>query len=382
MRMESLADRLDACQEKLLDLYEKDSNKLEDQILHWHYVRLENAMLFKARQAGLTHVGHQMVPTLSVTKGKAHKAIEVHLSLQGLQTSAYAHEPWTLQTTSLEMWNTQPQRCWKKKGRRLTVKFDGEDHKAVEYVSWGFIYVQSTETDLWHKVPGKVSYKGLYYEMEGQEHYYVTFAQEAQKYGETGKWEVHMGNTVIYEPCASVSSTQDAVREVSTAETAGHLRDNTTQTTTTPTYVGPTQTSTPVQTPPHKRQRLNRDREQQPDTTQKDNYKRLDSTDQWINGHRNSTETGDICDSYSSPVIHLKGDPNKLKCFRYRLQHSVPELFDKASSTWHWAGGQSTTKAAFVTLWYVNVEQRKQFLNRVTIPKGIQATAGYMSMCI
>lgn len=382
--MESLADRLDACQEKLLDLYEKDSDKLEDQILHWHYVRLEHAMLFKARQAGLTHVGHQVVPTLSVTKGKAHQAIEVHLSLQGLQNSAYAQEPWTLQTTSLEMWNAHPQRCWKKKGRTITVKFDCDDLKAVEYVSWGCIYVQSTEDEQWYKVPGHVSYYGLYYELQGQKQYYVTFGQEARKYGDTNTWEVHVGSTVIYEPCASVSSTQDTVREVPTVETVGRLPDAT-KSTATATCVGPTQTSSPVQTPPCKRQRLHRDGlQQQPDSTERDICRqRRDSADQRVNRDSDCTQQArDICNSHGAPIIHLKGEPNKLKCFRYRLQQSVPNLFLKASSTWHWACGGDTTKCAFVTLWYVDTDQRTQFLSRVNIPKGIQATAGYMSMCI
>ncbi|ATQ38080.1 E2 [Alphapapillomavirus 3] len=381
--MESLADRLDACQEKLLDLYEKDSDKLEDQILHWQYVRLELAMLYKAREAGLTRVGHQVVPTLSVTKGKARQAIEVHLSLQGLQNSAYAQEPWTLQTTSLEMWNAHPGQCWKKKGRTITVKYDCEDLNAVEYVSWGWIYVQSTEDEQWYKVCGQVSYNGLYYVLEGQKHYYVTFAQDALKYGKTDKWEVLVGSTVIYEPCASVSSTQDTVPEVPLATTTGQLSD-TNKSTATTTCVGAAQASSPVQTPPCKRQRVNRDRlQRQPDSTKTDLHGQHNGADHWDNSNCDGTQpAGNISNGHSAPVIHLKGEPNKLKCFRYRLQHSVPTLFHKASSTWHWACGGNTAKCAFVTLWYVDNEQRQQFLNRVTIPKGIQATVGYMSMFI
>ncbi|AHZ58191.1 E2 protein [Human papillomavirus type 72b] len=383
--MESLADRLDACQEKLLDLYEKDSDQLVDQILHWHYVRLEHAMLYKARQAGLTHVGHQVVPTLSVTKGKARQAIEVHLALQGLQNSAYSHEPWTLQTTSLEMWNAHPAQCWKKKGRTITVKFDCEDLKAVEYVSWGHIYVQCAEDEQWYKVQGQVSYNGLYYELKGHKHYYVTFAQEALKYGESNKWEVHCGNTLIYEPCASVSSTQDVVREVSSAEATGRV-PNATQPTATTRCVGPAQTASQVQTPPCKRQRVHRDRQQQqsqqPDTTENDPAGKRDCVNQWDNGDSNGAEhQGDNHNGYGAPVIHLKGDPNKLKCFRYRLKQSVPDLFVKASSTWHWACG-GNTECAFVTLWYVDSNQRKQFLDRVNIPKGIQACVGYMTMFV
>lgn len=378
--MATLADRLDACQETLIDLYEKDSNKLEDQIKHWHCIRLENAILFKARQAGLTHLGHQVVPTLNVTKGKAHQAIAVHLSLQSLYASEYKDEPWTLQNTSLDMWNTQPKGCWKKKGRTVTVKYDCEDSKKMEYVNWGHIYVQSTHTEQWHRVHGQVSYDGLYYELEGHKQYYVQFAQEATKYGEHNKWEVHWGNTVIYEPCNSVSSTQDTLREVSPAEAADRLLHAPEPATSTQ-HVGTAKTTkAPVQAPPCKRQRVNRDGVRQPNTAPPNIW--VDNNKSGADGYPHSTETRNFSDGDTAPVIHLRGDANKLKCLRYRLRSSVPDLFVNASSTWHWTCGEATQKCAFVTIWYANEEQRAKFLQRVTIPKGIQAMQGFMSMCL
>lgn len=379
--MATLADRLDACQEKLIDFYEKDSDKLDDQVKHWQCIRLEHAILFKARQAGLTQLGHQVVPPLSVTKGKAHLAIEVHLALKSLYASVYKDEPWTLQSTSLDMWNTKPQKCWKKKGRTVTVKFDCEDSKIMEYVSWGYIYVQ-TETEQWCKVQGKVSYEGLYYELEGHRHYYVVFADEAKKYGDLDKWEVHWGNTVIYEPCNSVSSTQDIVREIPPAETTRLL--HTPEPTTSAQHVGTTQTTkaTPVSTPPCKRQRVHgHGAERQPTVTEADS-RVVDNNEYGTNSYPDSTKGRHVCDGGAAPVIHLRGEPNKLKCLRYRLRGSVPHLFVKASSTWHWTCGDSTQKDAFVTFWYANIEQRTEFLQRVTIPKGIQAMQGYMTMCM
>nr|WBM83821.1 E2 protein [human papillomavirus 84] len=375
--METLADRLDACQEKLIDLYEKDSNKLEDQLMHWYYTRLEQAMLFKAREAGLTHIGHQVVPTLSVTKEKARQAIMVHLSLQSLNNSAFKHEPWTLQDTSLNMWTVAPKGCWKKHGQPIRVKYDGEDDKEMEYVNWGFIYVHCASEDTWYKVPGQISNRGLYYELQGCKHYYVEFAKEAKHYGVKNIWEVHMGGKIIYHACDSVSSTQDGVPEVPTAETAAQLHHTTTAPT--PTTQRCTKTAPQVQAPPAKRQRLGGDTVQQPDSTQ--GHRPVDSC---------STRTNNNCDSPnrprehsncdSAPVLHLKGQSNSLKCFRYRLHQSVPDLFEKASSTWKWTCGGEGDKTSFVTIWYKSADQRKQFLARVHIPKGIVATLGSMSM--
>lgn len=375
--MASLADRLDACQERLIDLYEKDSNTLQDQLLHWQYVRLEYAILYRARQSGLTSVGHQVVPPLNVTKEKASQAITIHLSLQSLNASAFKDEPWTLQHTSLDMWNAPPKGCWKKKGRTVTVKYDGEDQKAMEYVVWGDIYIQSPETDMWHKVAGHVNATGLFYEVEGCRHYYVTFAKEAKHYGDTGTWEVHWGSTVIYHACASVSSTQDLVREVPPAAVGDQLHYPTTPTTCTD-GVGTTETATEVPTPPYKRQRLHRDGVQQPTTKAQ---KHVDSSHRGLHSDPNGAERPGIAHSCNTaPVIHLQGEANKLKCFRYRLKQTVPDLYVRASSTWHWACGGPATKATFVTLWYSSAEQRAQFLARVHIPKGIQAMQGHMSM--
>lgn len=374
--MDTLADRLDACQDKLLDLYEKDSNTLEDQLLHWQYTRLEKAILFKAREAGRTHIGHQVVPACSVTKEKARQAITVHLSLQSLNNSEFKHEPWTLQDTSLDMWNVPPKGCWKKGGRPIRVKYDGEDDKEMEYVSWGFIYIYCGSDDTWHKVPGKISHAGCYYELEGRKHYYIDFGKEAKHYGVKNMWEVHVGGTIIHHACDSVSSTQGGV-PISTAETAARSL----YTTTAPTPAA-TKKTPQVQAPPAKRQRLGSDGIQQPDSTG-DKRSFVDSCIPRTHNNPDIPQwSRDNSNSHGAPVIHLKGDPNRLKCFRYRLHQSVPQLFENASTTWRWTCGGSEDKQSFVTLWYRDTEQRQQFLARVNIPKGIVVTQGVMSLCI
>ncbi|CBD35697.1 putative E2 protein [Human papillomavirus 125] len=375
--METLANRLDACQDKILELYEQDSNNLEDQITHWKLMRLEQALLYKARECGLTHIGHQVVPPLSVTKAKARSAIEVHVALQQIQQSPYAQDSWTLRDTSREMWDTAPKKCWKKRGVTVEVRYDGDLNKAMCYVQWKEIIVQNYNDDNWVKVAGLVSHEGLYYMHEGEKHYYVQFKEDAYVYGETGTWEVHVGGKVIhhnaFEP---VSST----REI---PAAGPLY---TCTTSAPTQAPVGATEGPEQ----RRQRLETvhwgEQQQQrqythpttPQTTERasqsldgDRTRDCDTTGPHPIGHRSDPDC--------VPVIHLRGDPNCLKCFRYRLQRGKTKLYARTSSTWRWTC-ESENQAAFVTIWYTSYGQRDEFLTNVKVPPGIQVILGHMSM--
>ncbi|ACV30145.1 E2 [Human papillomavirus 117] len=381
--METLANRLDACQDKMLELYEKDSNKLEDQITHWHLMRLENALLYKARECGLTHIGHQVVPPLSVTKAKARSAIEVHVALQQLQDSDYAHESWTLRETSREMWDTAPKGCWKKKGRTVEVRYDGDENKAMCYVQWREIIVQNCGDDRWVKVSGQVSYEGLYYTHENETTYYVKFKDDACVYGETGKWEVHVGGKVIHHRAFDpVSST----REISAPGPV--CTSNTTAPAPTQAQVGATEG------PEQKRQRLEavdgqqqqQQQQQQRQGSQGPTPKATERTGGPVDSDRTRVcDTGCAYpvwhprDSDCAPVVHLKGDPNCLKCFRYRLNRGKRKLYSRSTSTWRWSC-ESENQAAFVTLWFSNHTQRAEFLDTVKVPSGIQVIMGYMSM--
>ncbi|BAE16266.1 E2 protein [Human papillomavirus type 27b] len=385
--METLANRLDACQETLLELYEKDSNKLEDQIKHWAQVRLENVMLFKARECGMTRVGCTTVPALTVSKAKACRAIEVQLALQTLMQSAYSTEAWTLRDTCLEMWDAPPKKCWKKKGLSVLVKFDGSSDRDMIYTGWHYIYVQDANDDTWHKVPGKVDELGLYYEHDGVRVNYVDFGTESLTYGVTGTWEVHVAGRVIHHTSASVSSTQAtasddeplspirlAVSPVPAPASAASARTGTTP----PTNLLCTAPAPP--SPPAKRQRVIVGQQHlRPDSTRTVGEGQVECYDKRSISNTNSTAPRwNHGDTDTVPVIHLRGDANCLKCFRYRVQKHKDKLYDRVSSTWHWAGGKCD-KTAFVTVWYTSVEQRKEFLTRVNIPKGVIALPGYMS---
>ena len=369
--MDTLAKRLDACQDKMLELYETDSDKLQDQITHWHLMRVECALLYKARECGYTHIGHQVVPPLSVTKEKARRAIEVHVALQQLQDSAYGHEPWTLRDTSREMWDTVPKRCWKKKGVTVEVRYDGDETKAMCYVQWKEIIVQNISDDQWVKVAGYVSHEGLYYVHENETKFYVKFSEDAYVYGETGEWEVYVGGKMIHGHAFDpVSSTREVPATGPIYTTTG----------------APTQAPLGAEEgPPQKRQRREGVQQQrpesQPPSTQTTHH----------NQSGLSTDKSRDCDSTRphtvwhtsgvdcAPVIHLRGDPNRLKCFRYRLQTCKSTLFTRITSTWRWSC-EPENQSAFVTIWYTNDQQRSDFLCSVNIPHGMQVILGYMSI--
>ncbi|CAA52552.1 early protein [human papillomavirus 32] len=390
--METLAKRLDACQEQLLELYEEDSKHLEKHVQHWKCLRIEAALLFKAREMGYAQVGHQIVPALEISRAKAHVAIEIQLALETLLQSTFGTEPWTLQETSYEMWHAEPKKCLKKQGRTVEVVFDGNPENAMHYTAWTFIYVQTLD-GTWCKVYGHVCYAGLYYIVDNMKQFYCNFKNEAKKYGVTGQWEVHDGTQVIVSP-ASISSTTTTEAEVSSSGLTELVQTtdlyNTTPTPTTITrsncdpdgtdgilYKDPTPT-----TPPRKRYRQSL----QPPTKHLQHYGvtnvPVDPGSQRVTSDNNNNQRRNPCGNQTTPVIHLQGDPNCLKCLRWRLKKNCSHLFTQVSSTWHLTEKDYTrdSKDGIITIHYYNEEQRDKFLSTVKLPPGIKSCIGYMSM--
>ncbi|ABX56068.1 E2 [Macaca fascicularis papillomavirus 3] len=360
--MEALSERLNAYQDKILTFYEEDSKDLRDQIEHWRCVRGECAVFYKAREMGHSHINHQQVPPLHVSRGKAHNAIELQMALESLNQSDFNTEEWTLQDTSLEMWRTEPQCCFKKKGETVTVLYDCDKDNSMDYTLWGHVYVWGDTG--WDKVCGKVDYGGLYYVLHGLKVYYVEFQQEAVKYSKTNKWEVHIGRTVI-PYSESVSSTALCER-VPIAEIANGLQ----------------QTSIPSHT--HATTKENAWVSSQPPTKRSrrsdpggDPVRALDANSRTLlSGTACENTTGN---SYSdcTPVVHLKGDPNCLKCLRFRfVKHK--NLFVNVSSTWRWTN--NTEEKAIVTVTFKDEQQRQQFLGSVKIPNSICVCKGVMTV--
>ncbi|QBR53193.1 E2 protein [Tree shrew papillomavirus 2] len=207
--MEQLATRLDAVQEALMDIYESGKDNIDTQVAHWGLQRREQAIMYLARQRGLSKLGFQKLPPLQVTQENARVAIQMHLSAMSLAKSKYAREKWTISDISKERYNCAPQSRFKKNGRTVTVYFDGCKENAMDYVVWGAVYTE-LEDGVWTRVASSVSSKGIYYEEDGEEVYYVDFTEEAKAYGATGVWEVHDGNTIYTSVVPVTSSTPNA----------------------------------------------------------------------------------------------------------------------------------------------------------------------------
>ncbi|ABX56086.1 E2 [Macaca fascicularis papillomavirus 4] len=363
--MEALSDRLSALQDRILALYEDDSRDLSSQIEHWTCVRHECVLLYKARETGHLHLNNQAVPPLAVSRAKAHQAIEMQLALESLSNSDYKDEEWTLQDTSLEVWRTEPQGCFKKLGHTVTVLYDCEKDNGMDYTLWGGIYVWGDSG--WEKLHGEVDYWGLYYTAHGLKVYYKEFKEDAQRYSKTGCWEVHFRGTVI-QYSDSMSST--AVCEtVPPAEIASGLQHSTPTHTHTSTK-GTKENTWTTLSPPAKRVRRG--------DPGGDPVRALDGNSRPVlAGATHNNSAGHTGHSECTPVLHLKGDANCLKCLRYRFG-KYTNLFLNVSSTWHWTNKADTP--AIVTVTFGNEQQRQQFLSRVKIPKTVTVCKGYMTV--
>lgn len=365
-------------QEKILEHYETDSTDICDQIDYWKCVRLENAIYYAAREHGLKTINHHVVPTFQISKSKAHEAIELQMALESLAKSEFKNELWTLQDTCQELYQTPPQQCFKKQGQTVEVRYDGDKDNTMHYTSWDYIYYV-TEGDKWCKTKGYVNYCGLYYIKEGQQTYYVQFKCDAQQYGQSGKWEVwYNGKKIecvntcdkIIQCSESMYSTCDET--VSATAIARELQHPTTPYTEATTVCtqksgGSAPTRKPFRhcgfTETSEVDGLSVDHLNNP----------LLSAPAGNNGFRKHT-SGD-----TTPIVHLKGDKNRLKCLRYRLQ-KFHNLYTQISCTWHWIGGKETTRTGILTLAYANENQRQKFLDVVKIPNTVNVSLGYMTL--
>lgn len=367
--METLSQRLDACQNKILDCYEKDSKCIIDHINYWKAVRHEYVLYYKARENNINVLNHQMVPSLQVCKAKACSAIELQIALEAISNTIYKNEEWTLRDTCDELWRTEPKNCFKKEGQHIEVWFDGNKNNCMEYVVWKFIYYNGECG--WCKVTSGVDYRGIYYMHDGHKTYYTDFEQEAKKYGCTNIWEVHMETESIYCP-DSVSST--CRYNVPPVETVNEYNNHRT-TTTASTFVGAQDAA--VSHRPGKRPRAS---ESEPDSS-RESYAHCVTTDTDISNNANSRSprinTQSHCGDKTTPVIHLKGEANRLKCCRYRFQ-KYKTLFTDVTTTYHWTSTDNKD-SSIITILYKDETQRDTFLNVVKIPPSVQVILGQMS---
>lgn len=379
--MERLTQRFDALQEKLMEIYEKDSRDLEVMTSHWGLQREEQALLHCARSKGVLRVGFQPVPPLKVSEQKAKAAIEMHLTLQSLQKSAYSNEDWTLSQTSRESYMTPPRHCFKKQGQTVEVTFDGDSANSMLYTMWGRVYYQMDDGS-WSVASSSVDYYGIYYnDSEGRPHYYVKFAEDAQKYSKTGTWHVRSNDKTLSAPVTSTcaSPTRDRSRSP---------RRNTEEVDSTTPPGRRYSISPPPAVPPRIRFRGGGggggEREYYP-------FGRSASSEAWSGspgsptrpvGRRppqppqgTPTEASHrlLWGPRDPTVLVAKGDANTLKCWRNRCRKIHAGSFVAFSTTWQWCGDGNYRQGRHrLHILFSSSQQLDQFLGQVKVPKGVE----------
>lgn len=464
--MEALNQRFNALEDQLMDIYEKGSDKLEDQIRHWNFLRKEQILLHYARRRGIMRLGYTPVPSLAASETKAKDAIYMVLQLEKLRDSPYKDEPWTLIDTSLETYRAPPANCFKKGPQNVEVIFDADPENMMLYTAWQSIYFEDTDGH-WQKTEGRIDYAGLYY-MEGQlRHYYVEFKIDARRFGTSGEWEVRFNGETIFAPVTSSSpSSFEEIRErvespdvpeVGSATDSGTLQTGRPERTETakgrrygrkessPTVAslrGRQKVSRPTTRKAQERRsrspssgteqagargrgqrgtrarsrtrsrskrrsrsssrtRSRRAREHSESrggrgrgaysTRSRSRSAESRSIDQFgipasqvgrsvqSVGRKNTSRLERLlAEAVDPPVILLRGEPNILKCYRYRVKDKLKGYFDKISTTWSWVGSEGNTRIgrARMLLSFISENQREQFINTMRLPKGVDWSFG------
>lgn len=381
---QTLAARFAALQERQMTLIEKESTDLVDHISYWDSVRKENVTGYYARKEGLTKLGLQPLPTLTVLEYKAKEAIKMSLLLTSLQKSQYGNEPWTLAEVSAEIVNTTPKNCFKKKPFTVTVLFDNDERNTFPYINWEFIYYQD-DNNIWHKVHGQVDINGLYFtEVTGDIVYFVLFQPDAEKYGHKGQWSVRYKNETLFTSVTSSTSGPSSLEPAPQRRTTAHpvsppktSRKRKHPTDENSDGESPTSTSSGFRL----RRRGNKQGES---TTRATSIRRRRgngggvSPEEVGSGSRTVpsqglTRLGRLQAEARDPaVIVLQGCANSLKCFRNRVHIRHHSLYTDASTVFHWVINEKEDKNenGRMLIAFDSTMQRDAFITNVNLPKG------------
>lgn len=389
--MEKLAAHLDVCQENLLDLIEKDSSKLEDQIQYWNETRREQTLLYAAKKLGATRLGFQPVPPLAVSESKAKAAIGMQLCLQSLQKSQFAKEEWTLPQTSREVFEAEPTNCFKKQGQQVYVWFEQDPEKSVPFVQWGQIYSQDDKGD-WHVCAAKVDYEGLSYEDPNMGTiYYTLFAKEAEKFGACKPWVVQTNSGTLFPPNSSNGPTNTPEKEersASSAPSTGETQElsfwGSPPGLSTPRCTSTRRQSGSTRRPPSctlglgrrhgQRQRGGR-KATSPFGCAKRNTRGFGETPR-----RPGEGAGQTALSAAVyPVLIFLGPQNILKCWRYRLNKGHRNKYHNISSTFAMVGFGNRGNANCMLITFSSTTQMTEFCTEVPRPKNLSLVNGHLS---
>ncbi|AEM24610.1 regulatory protein [human papillomavirus 137] len=392
MNQTDLKNRLDALQDALMTLYEKDPVDLSSQIEHYSLLRKEAVLQYYCRKEGYRQLGLQILPSLTVSEHNAKEAIKMVIILKSLSKSQFAGERWTLRDTSLELFNTAPKNCFKKDGYEVLVWFDHDPNNAYPYTNWNNIYYQG-DNDVWYKTAGKVDLNGLYYEdYDNVKVYFVLFQEKADLYSKSGEWTVNFKNEQLSSSIASSTRRPIPLLSHETNRNGNGASRATTR------NASPTSTALPISSyggreeseseegpsstsrSPTGRRRRRRGGEQGESAARPQKRKRggdaVPTAAEVGSNHRTVPSTGLSrltrlqAEARDPQLILINGAANQLKCFRYRCYAKAKQNFIAMSTVWHWVNNEHKESSSKLLVAFDSDKQRDLFLVTTTLPKG------------
>lgn len=80
------------------------------------------------------------------------------------------------------------------------------------------------------------------------------------------------------------------------------------------------------------------------------------------------------------PVILLRGEANKLKCFRYRAKKRYGSLVKYYSTTWSWVGANTNDRIgrSRMLLAFNTYDERELFIQKMKLPPGVDWSLGHL----
>ncbi|QDY91920.1 E2 [Equus caballus papillomavirus 9] len=408
--MERLRKALDAVLEEQMLLYEGGSTCIFEQVKFWQTMRRENCLYHACRQKGLQRVGPLPIPSLAASAARARVAIGMELRLTSLAQSAFAEEPWTMTDTSHETFCAAPTETFKKEGSVVTVTFDGERGNDMWYTKWGRVYYQGLD-DTWYVSRSYVDSQGLWYLREGQQHYYVKFAEDANRYGKHGTWEVKDGNETFYHPLVT-STTGDNTEGVPASVCGPCGSPDTPRSPQRRSHLGRRRLASSDCSPQQSKRYCSSQHRggtpglppcehdpptpvsgsqgvpspspstpcvQSPGSTAAASIPSLGSPLEPSDSSERSgpglSPVGPGLPVKGAPFLVLSGKPNQLKCMRYRVRKAHSDLFVGISTTFFWTDTETAGRlGARMLVHFGTEEQCHRFRTTVPLPPGVTAS--------
>lgn len=400
--MENLKTRLDRVENRQLDIFEKDSDDIQDQIEYWDLVKQEHLILHAARQAGIQRLGHKNVPALQVSEQKAKQAIEMTLVLRSLAQSEYGNEKWTSRDCSREVYETAPAFCMKKHGSHVHVMWDGQADDVTEYTAWERIYCQM-EDGSWYLKRGQLDFDGLFYDEDQIRFYYADFKKDAAQQGYRSYEVYYKDLTITPNSTPIFTSTRPGQRHQAPQKRSAAPAQETTASSSKRSRGGRGRSPnvhSPGHTPPESPGRPStRSTKSSSSSTAGVRERRGGGQSRRLRqpigrreGESGGLEPGEVgavhrtvgkrphsrvgqllLEARDPPVIVVAGQANSLKCLRYRIQKKYPGAYKDITTNFKWVGGVGKGQGSSrMLVAFESSQQRKAFEELARFPQSVQ----------